>query len=325
MNILIIRFSSLGDVILIRPVVISLLKKYPNTNISILSNTNFKSLFEFDHRIHFIGIDLNKEKKNISQIINHVFKEHQAEKFNAIYDLHNVIRSKAIRLALKTKGVKARVFEKGRKEKKLLIQGEIPFEQLTHTTIRYLDCLRKDFPLISSDFSNQTMKKSNEKLEKTIGIAPFAKHESKIWPIENFKEVEDAMEGYNFLIFAFGKKEREQASKIFKNYTLVDESLNFEQQLNLINQLPAFISMDSANMHLASLTNTKVISIWGPTHHYIGFGPLNNEKYIINNPENEVISVFGKIKTKDLQKAKESMNSIKPESVINMLKLTLKD
>ena len=304
MNILIIRFSSLGDIILIRPVVISLLKEYPNTNISILSNINFKSLFEFDHRIHFIGIDLNKEKKNISQIINHVFKEHQAKKFNAIYDLHNVIRSKAIRLVLKTKGVKTRVFEKGRKEKKLLIQGEIPFKQLTHTTIRYLNCLRKDFPLISSDFSNQKMKKSNEKLERTIGIAP-AKHESKIWPIENFKGVEDAMEGYNFLIFAFGKKERDQASKIFKNYTLVDESLNFEQQLNLINQLPAFISMDSANMHLASLTNTKVISIWGPTHYYIGFGPLNNEKYIINNPKMKPFQFLERLKQKIRKKLKK--------------------
>ena len=64
------------------------------------------------------------------------------------------------------------------------------------------------------------------------------------------------MEGYNFLILLLVKK-RDQTSKIFKNYTLVDENLNFEQQLNLINQLPAFISMDSANMHLASLTNTS--------------------------------------------------------------------
>ena len=119
-------------------------------------------------------------------------------------------------MALKTKGVKTRVFEKGRKEKKLLIQGEIPFKQLTHTTIRYLNCLRKDFPLISSDFSNQKMKKSNEKLERTIGIAPFAKHESKIWPIENFKGVEDAMEGYNFLILLLVKKRGIKPVKFLK-------------------------------------------------------------------------------------------------------------
>ena len=73
-------------------------------------------------------------------------------------------------MVLKTRGIKTRVFEKGRKEKKLLIQGEIPFKQLTHTSIRYLSCLRKDFPYIVR-FSNQKMKKSNEKLERTIGIA----------------------------------------------------------------------------------------------------------------------------------------------------------
>ena len=57
-------------------------------------------------------------------------------------------RNELKKRVLKTKGIKTRVFEKGRKKKKLLIQCEIPFEKLTHTTIRYLDCLRNDFPLI---------------------------------------------------------------------------------------------------------------------------------------------------------------------------------
>ena len=56
------------------------------------------------------------------------------------------------------------------------------------------------------------------------------------------------------------------------------------------------ISMDSANMHLSALVGTKVISIWGPTHYYFGFGPLNNEELIIEKSIEENTSPIGIIK-----------------------------
>ena len=75
MNILIIRFSSLGDVILIRPVLTALHKKYPKVKVTILSNQNFKSLFDFDNRIRFIGVDLKSKEGKILNLINEVNKK----------------------------------------------------------------------------------------------------------------------------------------------------------------------------------------------------------------------------------------------------------
>jgi ADP-heptose:LPS heptosyltransferase len=98
--------------------------------------------------------------------------------------------------------------------------------------------------------------------------------------------------------------------------------------MKLINELCVFITMDSANMHLSSLTNTQVISIWGPTHPYIGFGPLFNDENIIQIDTNELpcrpCSVYGKIKSKDENCAKLSMEKISAEMVINQMEICFK-
>ena len=61
MNILIIRFSALGDVILTIPVINALLQKKTNVKIWITSDIKNKSLFDFDERVHFIGADFKKK------------------------------------------------------------------------------------------------------------------------------------------------------------------------------------------------------------------------------------------------------------------------
>ena len=56
-------------------------------------------------------------------------------------------------------------------------------------------------------------------------------------------------------------------------------------------------------MHLASLTSTPVVSVWGPTHPFLGFSPLFNDEYIVQLNEEELpcrpCSVYGKIRNKD--------------------------
>jgi ADP-heptose:LPS heptosyltransferase len=82
--------------------------------------------------------------------------------------------------------------------------------------------------------------------------------------------------------------------------------------------------MDSANMHLGCLTSTSVISIWGPTHHYLGFGPLFNEKNIIQISHKKMkcrpCSVYGKIKSEDKECSLKSMEYISPNMVIKKIK-----
>ena len=142
-------------------------------------------------------------------------------------------------------------------------------------------------------------------------------------------EIISSFKDYSFIIFAFGDQERNLAKEKIKTGKLIEQHLNFNEQLDLINKLPAMITMDSANMHLASLSNTKVISIWGSTHPSIGFGPLNNEEYIIkafkDEELNRPLSVYGKVNNQDLKKSKERLKLITTAKVIQTVKKALKN
>lgn len=211
-----------------------------------------------------------------------------------------------------------------------MINRKIPLQQLKHTSQRYIDCLSNDFPNIT----NNPIKKSFTKIEdskKLIGIAPFAAHQSKVWPLEKYQPILSKFSDYKFIIFAFGKEEVKTAKeKLTKspNCQLITENISMIDQINLINKLDLFITMDSANMHLGCQTNSKVISLWGPTHPFIGFGPLFNEEYIIQISTDKLpcrpCSIYGKIKQKDRSCAKESIERISSIQLIEKMEECLK-
>ena len=75
-------------------------------------------------------------------------------------------------------------------------------------------------------------------------------------------------------LFGGGKSEQEVFDGWVAKYPTVVSmigKLNMRTELNLMSHLDVMLSMDSANMHLASLVNIPVISVWGATHPYAGF------------------------------------------------------
>ena len=294
-----------------------------------VSNENTRSIFNFDERLKFIGIDFNSKQKNIFQIAKKVKEVSGNINFNGIYDLHDVIRSKTLRFLLSPKADVVRVFEKQRSLKKKIINKKISLQKIKTSSERYLDCLKMDFSKM--DFSKISKSlESNSTKKDVIGIAPFSAHKSKIWPLSNYQKIINQFDNFQFVIFAFGSQELEASKKFFlktPNCIVIERDLNLNDQMKLINDFKVFISMDSANMHLASLTSTKVVSIWGPTHPFLGFSPLFNEQYIVqlNNEEysERPLSIYGKIKKSDQLKAKESMSKINAERVIEKINLAI--
>ena len=142
-KILVIRFSAMGDVALSAPVISSVLKQHPTLEIVFLSRQLFKPFFEEHDRLTFIGADLNGKHKGViglKKLQNELIKTY---KFDAVVDLHDVLRTKILRFYFKTHGIQCHSINKGRREKKDLINGSIPFKKLKHTTQRYLDVFEK--------------------------------------------------------------------------------------------------------------------------------------------------------------------------------------
>ena len=133
-----------------------------------------------------------------------------------------------------------------------------------------------------------------------IGIAPFAQHEGKILPFETVKKVVEELSknsNYNLYLLGGGEKEKQLLESIEKeNVISIVGKLSLTEELALIQQLNILFSMDSANMHLASLVGTRVISFWGATHPYAGFlGFGQSEKDCIqrNDLDCRPCSIFG--------------------------------
>ena len=94
---------------LLRPILDQFLELYSDVNLWVVSNQVYQSLFNYNERIKFIGVDL---KKSVFKIYQQVKNESKFINFEGIYDFHDVIRSKSLCFLLKNKSHNNRVFIK---------------------------------------------------------------------------------------------------------------------------------------------------------------------------------------------------------------------
>lgn len=302
-NLLVLRLSAMGDVALTLPVIQSALDSYPNMYITFVTKEHFTPFFDNINRVHVIVAEVKGKHKGILGLFR-LFRElKRGGKTDAVIDLHDVLRSRILSTFFRLNGTPVLRIDKGRKEKRELTSKKHKvFRPLKHTTLRYSDVFGKaGFPFVLSNRKNwfnlsagiQDFLKENNccpKSQKWIGIAPFSKHPMKMWPIERMKEVISYFDTKGMTIFLFGGgpdevRELAEIAGLYKHVKSAAGMLDLSQEIALISQLDLMISMDSANMHLAWLSGIPVVSIWGATHPYAGFGPLNgNDQYIVQIP-----------------------------------------
>ncbi len=288
-HILVIRLSALGDVAMIIPVLKVFSQTYPEVKLTILSRAFFKPLFEDFPNIDFLEADVYVKHKVIGLL--KLAKEIKKLGINGVADLHNVIRSKIITQYLSVSGIKTASIDKGRSEKKSLTR-EIKknFRQLKTTHQRYADVfslmglpidLNSHTPSLPKDFSPKFQEIIGVAPKKLIGIAPFAAHNSKMYPLDLMRKVISKLDGtqeYNILLFGGGNEEIAQLKNIESDFTLVKSvagRFSFQEELALISNLDVMVSMDSGNGHLAAIFGVPVISLWGVTHPFAGFAPFS--------------------------------------------------
>jgi ADP-heptose:LPS heptosyltransferase len=283
-HILIIRFSAMGDVAMTVPVLRALVEQYPNVKITVVTRAFFKPFFEGIQNVEVYEAELKGKHKGVLGLYK-LSKELKALKFNVVADLHNVLRSKILKVFFF--GKKVIQIDKGRAEKKALISGKL-FQQLKTTHQRYAEVFEKlGYTIDLSKPSFPQKAELNAKLKgfitdsnkKIIGIAPFAAHKSKMYPLDKMEDViAELSKNFNVVLFGGGKKEVEILDSIEAKYNTVNSvagKLSFDEELKLISNLDLMLSMDSGNGHLAAMFGVKVITIWGVTHPFAGFMPFN--------------------------------------------------
>jgi ADP-heptose:LPS heptosyltransferase len=290
----------MGDVAMTVPVLKSLISQYPDTKFTVLSRPFFEPVFEKLPNVTFHAVDLKNKHKGLSGIFS-LFFELRKYNFDAVADLHGVLRSHLLRTLFRLSGKKVAQIDKGRVEKKALTRSENKvFKQLKTTPERYADVFRElGFELALESIEKANILKNNP---LRIGIAPFAQHTAKQYPLEMMvNTVKVLAKKYEVYLFGGGKKEQvilqDWADKN-SNITSTVGKQSFAEELELISTLDLMISMDSGNGHLAANYGVKVLTIWGLTHPFAGFAPYGTteKNWLIpnlNNYPNIPTSVYG--------------------------------
>ena len=164
--------------------------------------------------------------------------------------------------------------------------------------------------------------------EQWIGIAPFAAHAGKMYPQEKMelvvRKLTEKHPSWRIFLFGGGKQEIEVLNQWAAQYPqclcVANVLKGLEKELILMSHLDTMVSMDSANMHLASLTGTRVVSVWGATHPYCGFmgwQQKEEDAVQINTLSCRPCSVFG---NKPCHRGDSAcMNNILPEEIIQRI------
>lgn len=336
-RILILRFSALGDILILLPLLKSIQNKKTNYHFTVASIPKLAFLFKDIPNVDFIGVEFKENYKGCKGLIDlfHVF---YVMKFDAVLDLHDVIRTKVLKLLFQMVKTPVFTFQKGRADKRKLIKDNIKtLPNLPTTFERYLagfKALDNSFEIIENQYFEKI--ELNEKCadfladfdSKWIGIAPFSKHKSKEYSLEKIREIVNGFSNKSevkCIFFGYGEAEKNQIDSIFKDNEKVKNAISkftFEEECAMISNLDIMISMDSANGHLSALFGVPTVTIWGATHPVIGFKPYlqPTENQILTNSDlfpNLPVSVYGKVRKREHETIINSINSIQ---IINRIK-----
>lgn len=283
----------MGDAAMTVPVLRAFTSQYPEVKITVVSRAFYKPIFKNIPNVNFFSAHINHRHKGLLGLFR-LYKDLKSKGISEIADLHNVLRSKIIRKLFAISGIKTATVDKGRAEKAALTRAKNKiFKPLPSMFERHakvfaalgfkIDLSNPKFPpkqKLDSEIVDLIGETPTAIGTKLIGIAPFAQHDSKVYPLDLMQQVINqlAENKSNKVVLFGGEKEielLESLSKGKENVIVIAGQLKFRQELQLISNLDVMLSMDSGNAHIAAIQGVKVITLWGATHPYAGFSPFN--------------------------------------------------
>lgn len=279
MKILVIRFSSIGDIILTSPV-IRCLSKQLNATIHFLTKPEYHSL---------VGHNPYVNKVHLFSSYKESEPELRAENFDLVIDLHNNIRSNKVSKSL---GVQSHSYNKQSIKRLMLVNFKWDLLKGSHIVDRYFSAVKKlniqnDQKGIDFYYPKQNLKNLPvEYLVISIGTAHLTKDLPK-------KLIERLIAAYDIPIVLIGGKQHrgfaETLDYASKNVHDLVGKTSLIESAEIIDQAKLLISPDTGMMHLAAALKTPTIAIYGSTSSKLGFTPYMDES-LFRIVENEALS-----------------------------------
>ena len=279
LKVLIIRFSSIGDIVLTTPVIRCLKNQHEGIEIHYLAKKQFESVLKNNPYIDKLWLFDDNLKDVVSNL--------QKESIDYVIDLHKNLRSGVVKRRMK---VKSFSFNKINFEKWLSVNLKINRLPDQHIVDRYMETT-KTFNIVNDGKGlDYFIREEDENIpetilsripEKFIGLVIGAQHSTKKMPSEILAQICDRIH-YPIVILG-GPSDSDAAEKVTalsKNEMIIDLSakLSLNQSAFLVKKSALIISHDTGLMHIASAYKRKIISIWGNTIPELGMYPYMADK-----------------------------------------------
>ncbi len=276
MKILVLRFSSIGDIVLTSPVVRCLKQQLDNSEIHYFTKRPFASLLQNNPHIDKVY----SFEKNVDEVLSELKKEN----YDWVIDLHHNLRSMQVKRAL---GKPSKSFNKLNIEKWLLVNFKINLLPNKHIVDRYFETvahLGVKNDLKGMEFfidHDDLVSVSSLPQEFQSGYVAFvigAKHNTKKLPTEKIISICKKLN--RPIILVGGKEDFEEGEKIESGVKNQESRIlntcgkyNIQQSASLIKQAEKIITHDTGMMHIAAAFRKKIISVWGNTVPEFGMYP----------------------------------------------------
>jgi lipopolysaccharide heptosyltransferase II len=303
-NILIIRFSSIGDIILTSPLIRSVRATYPDANIDFLVKTEYAELIKYNPNLSSVHELFTNEFDELRDLVSKL----RARKYDLIIDLHNSLRSRYVRWFVWAK--KVTVVRKRAIARFFLVYFKWNFYRaITPVAERYLETVRRfgvnnDGDGLEMTIPAEVAETVRIRIEKlrlgkypiVIGLAPSARHATKRWPPQRYVDLGILLgEKHHAKLLIFGSKhEREYCNDITQmiNAALgapVAECVAGTSSLLetgiLMDHCGLVICNDTGLLHMASARKRKIVAVYGSTVKELGFYPYQTEHRVVERTD----------------------------------------
>ena len=292
-NVLVIRLSVLGNVAMTIPVLYPVCKANPDTRFIMLTKRWPASMFhDRPANLKVVDFDVNENHSGLVGLLKFAARLHKLYDVDAVADLHNVSGTWIIDAYMRARGACIARLDREKSKRRALVSHKTA-EPVTPIHERYRNVFRQlglaapdDFTRLYEDreWPVTPIVPKKEEGQRWIAISPFSSHRQKAYPLDKMEQVVAQLaQQPNYWIFLMGggKTEKIALRAIARKYknviSMAEVKHKFIDEYALLGNCDLMLTMESANMHLASLVDLQAMTVWGPTSPacgYLGYNQL---------------------------------------------------
>jgi len=286
-NVLVMRLSVLGNVAMTIPVLYPVCKANPDTRFIMLTKMWPATMFH-DRPVNLkvVDFDVKGHHHGLFGLLKLAAQLYKLYDIDAVADLHNVSGTWIIDAYLRARGAKIARLDREKPKRKALVTHKTN-DPVTPIHERYRNVFRQlgfeapdNFTHLydGCDWPQSPIVLEKEPDQRWIAISPFSSHTNKAYPLEQMEKViAELAKNENYWIFLMGggKNEKIALRAIARKYkrviSMAEVKHKFIDEYALFAKCDLMLTMESANMHLASLVDLQAMTIWGPTSPACGY------------------------------------------------------